>query len=60
MPIPQGFGEWQFVIPRGSGKLKPIAQVNPKPRFWVRGNFGEYFVSDLKSIQNFSLLKIFF
>ena len=34
--IPRGFGE--------SGKLKPI------PRVSGSGNFGEYFVSDLKSI----------
>ena len=53
MPIPRQFsflgdlgnrGEWQFVIPRGSRKLKHI------PRVSGSGNFRENFVSDLKSI----------
>ena len=26
--IPRRFGEWQFVIPWGSGKLKPIPRVS--------------------------------
>ena len=32
--IPRGFGEWQFVIPRGSGKLKPIPRVLGSGEFW--------------------------
>ena len=50
--IPREIGEWQFVILRGSEKLKHIPRVS--------GNFGENFVSDLKSIYNFFLLKRFF
>ena len=52
--IPQGIGEWQFVV------LWDVGNWYLFPAFQVQGNFGEYFVPDLKLIWNFFLLKIFF
>ena len=60
--IPRGFresGNRGITICHSSG-IRETKTYYPGFGFGVRGNFGEYFVLDLKSIRNFFLLKIFF
>ena len=59
MPFPRQFS---FLGDSGNGNLSFLGDrgnenLFPRFRVGVRGNFGEYFVSDLKLIWNFFLLK---